>query len=169
LSDADKRIIRVLQQHLPVESRPFDRWAKEIGMTVQQLLAGARRYISLGVMRRFSAVLRHREVGVSANAMGVWVVPLEKQDAFGEFAAQNPAVSHCYARPTYPDWPYSLFTMVHGTSRQQCESVLAALSAATGIQDYSWLYSTVEYKKVRVKYFVGDIEEWESKHAEALR
>jgi hypothetical protein len=117
-------------------------------------------------MRRFSAVLRHREVGVSANAMGVWIVPLEKQDTFGQLAAQNAAVSHCYARPTYPDWPYSLFTMVHGTTREQCESALAAISATTGVKDYSWLYSTVEYKKVRVKYFVGDIEDWESLHAE---
>jgi DNA-binding Lrp family transcriptional regulator len=165
LIDADKRIIRVLQQHLPVESRPFDRWASDIGMSVEQLLDGARRHISLGMMRRFSAVLRHREVGLSANAMGVWVVPLKQQDTFGQLAAQNPAVSHCYARPTYPDWPYSLFTMVHGTSRQQCESTLAAISAATGVKDYTWLYSTVEYKKVRVKYFVGDIEEWEAQHA----
>jgi len=167
LSESDKAVVRVLQQHLPLEPKPFDYWAGEIGMSVDDLLAAARRFISLGVMRRFSAVLRHREIGMSANAMGVWIVPLEQQDAFGQIAAQNPAVSHCYARPTYPDWPYSVFTMVHGKTREQCEQALAGISAASGI-DYIALYSTVEYKKIRVKYFVGDIYEWESAHAGSL-
>jgi DNA-binding Lrp family transcriptional regulator len=115
-------------------------------------------------MRRFSAVLRHREIGMSANAMGVWVVPPERRDAFGHLAAQSPAVSHCYQRPTYADWPYSIFTMVHGHSRVDCEATLASISLASGIKDYSSLYSVQEYKKVRIKYFEDDIERWELAH-----
>ena len=166
LGETDKRMIRVLQQHLPVESRPFDSWAEQVGVTVDQLLSAATRYREQGLMRRFSAVLRHRQIGVSANAMGVWVVPPQRQDAFGEVAAQNPAVSHCYLRPTYPDWPYSIFTMVHGRSRDECEATLAAISLAGGIKDYTSLYSTVEFKKVRVRYFTGEIGQWETAHAE---
>jgi DNA-binding Lrp family transcriptional regulator len=115
-------------------------------------------------MRRFSAVLRHREIGVSANAMGVWVVPADRRDALGELAAQSPVVSHCYQRPTYPDWPYSIFTMVHGRTRVDCEAALASISLASGVKEYSSLYSVEEYKKVRIKYFEDDIASWESSH-----
>jgi DNA-binding Lrp family transcriptional regulator len=152
----------MLQQQLPIDKRPFDAWADEVGVSVDALLAAANRYFDVGVMRRFSAVLRHREIGVSANAMGVWVVPPERCDQFGELAALHPAVSHCYLRPTYPDWPYSIFTMVHGKSRIDCEAALASISLRGGIKDYTSLYSTQEFKKVRVKYFAGDIEKWES-------
>jgi DNA-binding Lrp family transcriptional regulator len=160
-------MIRLLQQHLPVEPQPFDAWADEAGVTVDELLAAALRYGQTGVMRRFSAVLRHRAIGVSANAMGVWVVPPERQQSFGELAATFPAVSHCYLRPSYPDWPYSIFTMVHGKTRADCEATLAAISLTGGVKEYASLYSTVEFKKVRVKYFVGDVEEWEAEHADA--
>ena len=165
LTVADKRIIRVLQQHLPVAPQPFDSWAEQAEVTVEQILEAAARYGRTGVMRRFSAVLRHRAIGVSANAMGVWVVPAERQEEFGRLAATYPAVSHCYQRPTYPDWPYSIFTMVHGRTREECEQTLAAISRASGVTEYASLYSTVEFKKVRVKYFVGDIEAWEATEA----
>jgi DNA-binding Lrp family transcriptional regulator len=168
LDQTDRKNVRVLQDHLPIEPRPFDAWAKRTDLSATQLLAAAKRYIELGVMRRFSAVLRHRSIGVSANAMGVWVVPSDQHDRFGELAAQNPAVSHCYLRPSYPDWPYSLFTMVHGKSRVDCEASLAAISLATGVTDYTSLYSSHEFKKVRIKYFAGDIEQWELDHAAAL-
>ena len=165
VTDSDRRMIRVLQQHLPAGPRPFDEWAEQAGVRVDELLAAAARYRDAGVMRRFSAVLRHREIGVSANAMGVWVVPPDRRDAFGRLAAQCAAVSHCYQRPTYPDWPYSIFTMVHGRSRLDCEATLASISLSSGIKDYSSLYSVEEYKKVRIKYFEDDIERWESRHA----
>jgi DNA-binding Lrp family transcriptional regulator len=164
LTEADKQLVRVLQQHLPVEPRPFDAWAKQANVTTDELLTAAARYRETAVMRRFSAVLRHREIGVSANAMGVWVVPPEERDWFGQLAAQYPAVSHCYQRPTYPDWPYAIFTMVHGRTRVDCEATLASISLASGMKEYSSLYSVEEYKKVRIKYFDGEIERWETAH-----
>jgi DNA-binding Lrp family transcriptional regulator len=160
-TDAEKRVIRVLQQDLPIESRPFDTWAKQAETSVDALLLAATRYRAVGCMRRFSAVLRHREAGFGANAMGAWVVSPDQQDAFGQTAASFSAVSHCYLRPTYEDWPYSIFTMVHGQFPQDCEKVLGEISRATGVANYTALYSSHEYKKVRVKYFMGDIEAWE--------
>jgi DNA-binding Lrp family transcriptional regulator len=157
----DKQMIRVLQQDLPLVPRPFDAWAREAGVNVAELVRSAESYIETGVMRRFSAVLRHREAGFSANAMGAWVVPQDRHDEFGTIAASFAAVSHCYLRPTYEDWPYSIFTMVHGTQRAECEKVLDEISRQTGISDYASLYSTHEYKKVRVKYFTDDVERWE--------
>ena len=139
----------------------------DVDVFVARLLAAVARYRELGMMRRFSAVLRHREIGVSANAMGVWIVPPDKRNAFGRLAAEYPAVSHCYERPTYPDWPYSMFTMVHGRSRIDCEATLAAISLASGVKDYTSLYSIQEYKKVRIKYFEPDIEQWDGRAAAA--
>lgn len=161
VTDADKRMIRVLQQDLPIAERPFDEWARQAGVSVEQILQAAQGYLDQKRMRRFSAVLHHRQAGFSANGMGAWAVPPEKTDEFGRLAARYSAVSHCYLRPTYEDWPYSLFTMVHGQKREDCDAVLSELSAATGIRDYLALYSSREFKKTRLKYFTGEIEAWE--------
>jgi DNA-binding Lrp family transcriptional regulator len=93
--------------------------------------------------------------------MGVWAVPEDKQDTFGNTAAGFEQVSHCYLRPSYPDWPYNIFTMIHTQDREQATGVLKAISAATGVSNYRALYSTHEFKKVRVQYFTGDVEAWE--------
>lgn len=162
VTDGDKPFIRVLQQDLPIVARPFDAWAGQIGVGVDELLAMARKFADWKWMRRFSAVLHHRAAGLSANGMGAWAVPPQQQERFGQLAAGFKAVSHCYLRPTYEDWPYSIFTMVHGTSEEACNAVLKAISDATGIEFYIALFSSREFKKVRLKYFLGDIEAWEA-------
>jgi DNA-binding Lrp family transcriptional regulator len=162
ISERDKRLIRVLQRDLPTLENPFDALAEEAGVSVDELLASAERFRANRIMRRFSAVLRHRELGFDANAMGVWVVPPERQDSFGATAADFPEVSHCYLRPSYEDWPYTIFTMIHTQDRNRATSVLSAIASATGIDQYSALYSTHEYKKVRVQYFTGDAQTWEA-------
>ena len=125
-----------------------------------------RQFLDSGKMRRFAAVLHHRTAGFSANAMGVWAVPGDdaEVDRAGELMAGFRAVSHCYRRPTYPDWPYNIFTMVHGKSREDCEQSLAAIAAKTNIRDHGALYSTREYKKVRVRYFTPEEAAWETAH-----
>lgn len=158
---ADKPIIRVLQRDLPIVAKPFEQWATEAGVSEDTLITLAEEYLQRRWMRRFSAVLHHREAGFKANAMGVWNVPAARQDAFGQLAAGFSAVSHCYLRPSYEDWPYSVFTMVHGTSKESCETVLADISRVSGVTDYRALYSTREFKKVRVQYFLDDIPQWE--------
>jgi DNA-binding Lrp family transcriptional regulator len=161
ISDADRQAIQVLQQDLPLVPEPFTPWAVQANTTVSQLLERARDLLRRKLMRRFAAVLKHRDAGISANAMGVWAVPLARQDSFGEFAATYNAVSHCYLRTTYPDWPYSIFTMVHAPTREQCQDILASISAESGISDYRALYSSTEYKKTRVRYFTPEIALWE--------
>src|SRR5262249_6814008 len=150
-----------LQQDLPTMPRPFDQLAREANVSIEDLLSAAGSYLANGCMRRFAAVLKNRSAGFSANAMGAWIVPHEQQDRFGRVAARFSTVSQCYLRQTYDDWPYSIFTMVHGTRREECENVLAAIADETGVNDYTALYSTHEYKKVRVKYFTPEIAEWE--------
>ena len=99
--------------------------------------------------------------------MGAWIVPEQRQDEFGRLAGGFSAVSHCYLRPSYPDWPYSIFTMVHARQASECEAVLRQIAQASGISSYAALYSTHEYKKARVKYFAGDIEKWENEAIES--
>ena len=107
-----------------------------------------------GLMRRYSAVLHHRRAGFSANSMAVWNVPPERSEEVGNTMAQSKWVTHCYERPTFPDWKYTHFTMIHATSKEKCEEVAAEISQETGISDYMLLYSHREYKKTRVRYFV---------------
>ncbi len=160
VSEGDRAAIRELQEDLPLVSRPFDAMARRLGLSTVQLFALAQDFQQRRIMRRYSAVLHHRRSGFRANAMVVWKVPPERSEEVGMAMAQNPAVTHCYERPTFPDWPYTHFTMVHATTQEQCEEVAQEISQATGITDRLLLYSTREYKKTRVRYFVEDYEQY---------
>ena len=163
-TDDDKRMIEVLQRDLPVEPRPFDTWAAAAGVSPEELLEAGRVFVQRNYMRRFAAVLNHRKAGFGANGMAVWRVPEEELDELGPRMAAFRAVSHCYKRPTYPDWPYSIFTMVHARSKEACEDAIAAIAEETGITDpdrRAVLYSTYEFKKIRLMYFTPDYREWE--------
>ena len=153
-SERDRASIRELQEDLPLIEQPFTPMAERLGMTVQELFDKAAEFVQRGLMRRFSGVLHHRRAGFGSNAMAVWKVPEERSIEVGNIMAGSKWVTHCYQRPTFPDWPYTHFSMVHATSDEQCEQVISELSEATGIDDYTLMYSTREYKKTRVRYFV---------------
>ena len=169
ISEDDKTAIRALQEDIPLTPRPFDLWGKEFGMPYEELLEKAHDFQERKIMRRFSAVLYHRKAGFRANAMGVWKVPDERVEEVGNTFAQYQAVSHCYQRPVYEDWPYALFSMVHGRSVEECEAVLDAMAEETGLSERESLYSTREYKKTRVRYFTPEMEAWERLYAGVLR
>jgi DNA-binding Lrp family transcriptional regulator len=169
ISEEDKAAIRALQEDIPLTPRPFDLWGRQVGLSHEELLDRAHDLQRRKIMRRFSAVLYHRKAGFRANAMGVWEVPEERIDEVGNMFAHYQAVSHCYQRPTYEDWPYSVFSMVHGRSVEECESVLDAMAAESGITERLSLYSTREYKKSRVRYFTPEMEAWERLYAGVLR
>ena len=170
ISEWDKQVIREAQEDLPLVSRPFDPIAARLGLTVPELFAQLDEYKERKLMRRYSAVLYHRRSGFRANAMIVWKVPPERSEEVGMIMAENPAVTHCYERPTFPDWEYSHFTMVHAPTRDECEEIGRDIAKATGISDNLLLYSTREYKKTRVRYFVEDYERfWDTaEEAEAM-
>ena len=169
VSEDDKAAIRALQEDVPLTPRPFDLWARQVGISYEELLERAYDLQRRKIMRRFSAVLYHRKAGFRANAMGVWKVPPERVEEVGNMFAQYQAVSHCYERPTYEDWPYALFSMVHGRSVEECEAVLDAMAAESGLTERASLYSTREYKKTRVRYFTPEMEAWEKLYAGVLR
>jgi DNA-binding Lrp family transcriptional regulator len=121
--------------------------------------------VDRGLLRRVAAILFHRRAGFSANGMGVWRVPEDRIMELGPRMAAFRGVSHCYQRPTYQDWPYQIFTMAHGRSKEECDAILDAIAAAMPVQDRATLYSSTEFKKVRLLYFTDDFRAWEREHA----
>ena len=110
------------------------------------------------ILRRVAAILFHRRAGFSANGMGVWKVPEEEIMEIGGRMASFRGISHCYQRPTYEDWPYSVFTMAHGRSKEECDAILDSIAEECGMgpDDRATLYSSTEYKKIRLHYFTDD-------------
>jgi siroheme decarboxylase len=160
--------IRELQEDLPIVVEPYAPMAERIGIPEARLFALAAEMQTQGYLRRMAAVLHHREAGFRANAMGVWVVPPERQEAVGRIMGSFKGVSHCYLRPTYPDWPFSIFSMVHGQKDADCQAIIDAIARATGISEYGLLYSTKEYKKIRLRYFTPELDEWEARARQSL-
>jgi DNA-binding Lrp family transcriptional regulator len=154
LTAEERAIIRVCQDDLPLVSRPWVAAARELGMSEAALLDKLRSMEDEGILRRMAAVLRHQDAGFSANGMACWRVPEERIEEVGTLLAADSRVSHCYWRPTFPDWPYPLFSMVHCETRADVAEIVADLSKKTGVTDYEILWSAREYKKERVRYFV---------------
>jgi DNA-binding Lrp family transcriptional regulator len=163
--DLDKAVIRATQGDLPVVPEPYAAAARELGMTEDSLVEHMLGMQERGILRRVAAILFHRRAGFSANGMGVWRVPDDRISDLGARMASFRGISHCYQRPTYKDWPYSVFTMAHGRSKEECDAILDAIAADTGIEDRATLYSSTEFKKVRLLYFTDDYERWEREHA----
>ena len=164
IGDFDKAVIREFQEDLPVEPRPFRAIAERVGTDEEGLFAAAADLQRRGFLRRFAAILYHRKAGFRANGMGVWAVPPDDVLETGARMATFSNVSHCYQRPTYPDWPYNIFSMVHARSVDECEDVLRAISEATGVTNYISLYSSREYKKTRLLFYTDAYQEWEAKY-----
>ena len=165
--ERDVAVIRATQGDLPVVAEPYAPAAAELGMTVEALLDHLAAMHERGILRRVAAILFHRRAGFSANGMGVWKVPDERIMEIGPRMAAFRGISHCYQRPTYADWPYSIFTMAHGRSKEECDAILDTIAAQFGIDERATLYSSTEFKKIRLLYFTEDFKDWEREHAGA--
>jgi DNA-binding Lrp family transcriptional regulator len=163
--ELDIAVIRALQGDMPVLEQPYAAAAAELGMTEERFLDHLAGMQERGLLRRVAAILYHRRAGFSANGMGVWKVPEPQIFEVGCAMAAVRGVSHCYQRPTYEDWPYSVFTMAHGRSKEECDAVLGAIAEQTGIHERATLYSSTEFKKIRLLYFTEEFKNWESRHA----
>ena len=153
LPGKDKRLVRVLQEDLPLEGRPFRALAQAWGMTEEAILEAARRFLREGVMRRYGATLRHQAAGYVVNAMACWQVPGGRLEAAGNAAAALRAVSHCYERRAFPEWPYALYTMIHARSEEDLSALLRQLAQEIRPVACVVLRTVHEYKKVRLRYF----------------
>jgi DNA-binding Lrp family transcriptional regulator len=162
--ERDIAVIRALQGDMPVVAEPYAAAAAEVALAQDAFLDHLAAMQERGLLRRVAAILYHRRAGFSANGMGVWQVPDEAIGQIGRRMAAVRGISHCYQRPTYDDWPYSVFTMAHGRSKDECDAVLDAIAEQTQIHERATLYSSTEFKKIRLLYFTDAFKEWERKY-----
>ena len=167
--DFDIAVIRALQGPMEAVERPYDAAAAEVGLSVSDFLVHLEGMVERKLLRRVAAILFHRRAGFSANGMGVWKVPDADIVEVGAQMASVRGISHCYERPTYEDWPYSVFTMAHGRSKEECDAVLQSIADEHGLhgEDRAILYSSTEFKKIRLRYFTDEYSDWEREHADA--
>jgi siroheme decarboxylase len=165
--ELDIAVIRALQGDMPVVSEPYAPAAHAVGLDQDRFLDHLAGMQERGLLRRVAAILYHRRAGFSANGMGVWKVPDADILDVGRRMAAVRGISHCYQRPTYEDWPYSVFTMAHGRSKEECDAILDSIAQMTGIEERATLYSSTEFKKIRLLYFTDDFKAWEREHAGA--
>jgi DNA-binding Lrp family transcriptional regulator len=163
--ERDIAVIRALQGNMPIVSEPYAPAAEQLGMAQEDLLAHLEQMQERRLLRRVAAILFHRRAGFSANGMGVWKVPDDRVMELGPRMAAFRGISHCYQRPTYKDWPYSIFTMAHGRSKDECDAILDSIADLTGVDERATLYSSTEFKKIRLLYFTEEYRDWERKHA----
>ncbi|MGH2913299.1 MAG: Lrp/AsnC family transcriptional regulator [Solirubrobacteraceae bacterium] len=163
--ERDIRVIRALQGDMAVVQEPYAPAAAMLGSDQESFLDHLAGMQERGLLRRVAAILYHRRAGFSANGMGVWKVPESDIYDIGRQMAAVRGISHCYQRPTYADWPYSVFTMAHGRSKEECDAILDSIATMSGIEERATLYSSTEFKKIRLLYFTEDFKNWEREHA----
>lgn len=154
LDDFDRQLIAATQGGLPLVPRPYDAVGERLGVSGQQVRERLAQMLESGLVRRIGAVPNHYRLGFTANGMSVWNVDDAQVDILGERIGQLPGVSHCYRRPRrLPDWPYNLFAMLHGRTRdeveRQADVVAALLGPACRARDI--LYSTAILKKTGLR------------------
>ncbi len=151
MDEIDKTLLKLMQDGIPIVSEPFRQIAEKLALTEDEVIERLENMVKEGAVRRFSASIGHRAIGITANAMCTWNVPEERVEEVGAIMAGFPEVTHCYERPCYKDWKYNLFTMIHAYSREECEKIAKEISIATGIKDYAILFSEKEFKKTGVR------------------
>lgn len=153
LSVKDKRLLTQIQGDLPVSLTPFAQIAWRAGWKEEKLLRRVRGFLRRGMIRRFGAILRHQKAGYRGNAMAVWKVEEGQVSRASREMASFPAVSHCYLRTPLPEWPFNLYTMIHGRSEEDCRRIAVRISRKTGLGHYRLLFSRREHKKSSMTYF----------------
>ncbi len=153
-----KELVRLLQEDLPLEPEPFAALGRRMGWSHRKVIRQVQDWLERGVIRRFGAVVRHRRLGFVGNGMAAFRVSPVRVDAVGRSLAQYGEISHCYRRPPVPGWDYNLFAMVHGRSEDEVREFVARIAVEHELPDYAILFSTTEYKKISMKYFLEAAE-----------
>ena len=154
IDDIDRSLIVATQSGLPLVQRPYHAIAEQLGLSADEVMRRLRALLETGVIRRIGAVPNHYAIGWTANGMTVWDVADESVDELGAKIGALDFVTHCYRRPrALPTWPYNLFAMVHGASRDECSAKAAEIRALLGdaCRARDILYSTCILKKTGLR------------------
>ena len=155
----DRALIKLVEQGLPIVSRPYADIAQHLKTTEQDVITRLQRLIDSGAIKRYGVVVRHKELGYTANGMVVWNVPDERVDELGICIGKFDCVTLSYRRPRrLPEWPYNLFTMVHGYDREEVTKKVADITESCGLQDidHTILFSTRRFKQRGASYTAKD-------------
>ncbi len=156
LTEIEKKIIASLQGTIPITQRPYLEISKGLGIDEETFLENLKSLCERGIIRRFGATIRHQKSGFSANAMGAWQVEEDRIEEVGNTMASFREVTHCYRRDPAADWPYNLYTMIHGADEEECHEIARRMSEKSGVKNYNLLFSKRELKKTSMKYFKRD-------------
>lgn len=148
----DWTVLERLQEGIPLVAEPFAAMAQEVGMPADEFLQRVQRLKDEGAVRRIGPRVRHHRVGIGGNIMVCWRVEPQRQGEVGELFASDEHVSHCYIRPAFAGFPYTLYTMVHGPDDEAVKQTVAAMAAWAGVSDYLLLSTVRELKKISPKY-----------------
>ena len=155
ITEEEKVLIRLLQEDLPLVPRPFDELAKKVGLTGDELIERIKKMRQEGKIRKVGAILRHQKAGYGENAMFTWEVPQDQVEEMGKIFSSFPFVTHCYVRPTMPNFPYNVYAMTHAKNPQDMEEFGRQMKEKSGLQSYHALVSQKEYKKSSPVFFGG--------------
>ena len=158
LTELEKKIIASIQNDIALTERPYLEISEKLGISEQTLLKVLKDLCDKGVIRRFGATIRHQKSGFEANAMVAWIVDEERVDEVGNLMASFSEVSHCYLRDPTDEWPYNLYTMIHGSDEASCRNTARILAKNASVSEYTLLFSRRELKKTSMEYFPTDDE-----------
>ena len=155
LNEKDRALIKAVEHGLPVVSRPYAEIAGRLDCTEQEVISRLQQLINKGAIKRYGIVVRHKELGYTANGMVVWNIPDDRVDELGICIGKYDCVTLSYRRPRrLPGWPYNLFTMVHGCNREEVTQKVEAIVESCGLQDveHDILFSTRRFKQRGASY-----------------
>lgn len=154
MDNLDREIIRVTQHGLPLVHEPYKTIADQLGISTQQVIQRMQAMTDNGIIRRTGIVPNHYKLGFTANGMSVWNIPEANIAETGMAIGALDFVSHCYQRPRFlPEWPYNLFAMVHGRSRDEVRNKVETIAQLLGHNNrgHSVLFSTRILKKTGLR------------------
>lgn len=167
-TNLEKEVLMQVQNTMPLLPEPFTPLAENARCTPDQFIHLVKELMAKGIIRRFGAVPNHRKIGYTYNTMAVWEIPRGSIDDCGRKIASYNAITHCYHRACSPEWPYSLYSMLHCRSEEECDRIVEDIVKVTGCMHYRLLSTVREYKKSRLRYFSEEFYRWEREHGPAL-
>ena len=159
LNEKDRALIKNVEHGLPIVSRPYAQIARKLDCTEQDVISRLQHLINNGAIKRYGVVVRHKELGYTANGMVVWNIPDDRVDELGICIGKYACVTLSYRRPRrLPGWPYNLFTMVHGSNREEVTQKVEEIVTSCGLQaiERDILFSTRRFKQRGARYTQDD-------------
>jgi DNA-binding Lrp family transcriptional regulator len=154
IDTTDRRLIAATQGGLPLTPEPYAEVANWLSLTENEVLSRLNAMLETGVIRRIALAPNHYALGMTANGMSVWNVDDQQAETLGVDVGNLGFVSHCYLRPrVLPEWPYNLFAMIHGATREEVEAKRAKIAVLLGpsCSGSDILYSTRILKKTGLR------------------